>query len=174
MRRGWKKFHPLSFRSGGTMHRLILAALTLAIFSDLVRAQEISPVVQELKGSVTKPAKGQFTIRNLSVLPLNVSLETRSLDLKKNGEIRLMPLDPRVTVKLSEYSFRLPARSEHIVYFESICDNCAFSIYSSMVVGRTAQGIQVAVHLPETIYSCTGTAKHCRAKIRHEQFGLAD
>jgi hypothetical protein len=154
--------------------RLILAAATFALFSGITRAQEISPIVQELKGSLTKPAKGQFTIRNLTVLPLNVTLEPRSLDLKKNGDIQLLPLNPRVTVKLSETSFRIPAKAEHIVYFESVCDNCVFSIYSSMVVGRTTQGIQIALHLPETVYSCTGTAKRCREKIRRDQFGLTN
>jgi len=156
------------------MKKLIFAALMLTIISGTTCAQEISPVVMELKGSTSKPAKGQFVVRNLSVLPLNVTLEPRSLDLKGNGQVILLPLDPKIVVRLSESSFRIPAKGERTVYFESACNGCVFSIYSSMVVGRTPSGLQVAVHLPETVYVCADTSKKCRARIRKEQFGLND
>jgi hypothetical protein len=148
--------------------------MLLALSVSSASAQSISPVIQEVKGSTAKPAKGQFTVSNLSVMPLTVTLEIRSLDLKKNGDVRLLPLDTKVTVKLSEYSFRIPAKADHVVYFESSCDGCVFSVYSSMVTGRTPQGIQVAIHLPETIYQCADSAKKCRTRIRREQFGLPE
>jgi hypothetical protein len=157
------------------MQRLVkLAVIFTLLLARPTFAQSVSPVIQEVKGSATKPAKGQFIVQNLSVQPLTVTLETRSLDLKKNGEVILMPLSAAVVVKLSETSFRIPAKSEHIISFESFCDKCVFSIYSSMVAGRTVQGLQVAIHLPETVYQCSDSAKKCRARIRKEQFGLPD
>jgi len=154
--------------------RWYLTLFILAVTVPSAFPQSVSPVIQEVKGSTVKPAKGQFTITNLSVTPLTVTLETRSLDLKKNGDVQLLPLDAKVTVKLSEYSFRIPAKADHIVYFESACNRCVFSIYSSMVTGRTPQGLQIAIHLPETVYQCADSAKKCRAKIRREQFGLPE
>jgi len=124
---------------------------------------QLSPIIQELRGSSTKPAKGEFTVTNAGIQPLNVTLEIQSLTFTSARPI-FGPLTPGIDVRLSETSFRIPPKASHEVYFEIRCVDCGVAIASRAVVGRTLDGIQVALSIPETIYLCQ-KVKGCRDRL---------
>jgi hypothetical protein len=163
------------FSERAAMRKLLIflvLELIVLLLAGAACGQTVSPILQELKGSPTHPAKGEFLITNNSVQPLNVTLETRSLI---PGDIHpsFVPLTPGTDVRLSESSFRIPAKGSRIVWFEVRCSNCGIAIYSSMVTGRTVQGLQVALHIPEVIYVCD-RSKGCRDFILKNILHIAD
>jgi len=143
----------------------IIVAITILLASSAVSttAQALSPIIQELKGG-KKPAKGEFTITNNSIQPMAVVLETKSLAFGADRPA-FVALAPETLVRLSEYSFKIPPKASHTVWFEVRCTDCGVAIFSSMVIGRTVQGLQVALHLPEVVYVCSDKAKGCRDRL---------
>lgn len=155
----------LVLKSNGCACRGVVLAVLFLLAAPSALSQRIEPIIQELKGSATKPAKGEFQITNNSVQPMNVVLEPRSMMFAAiPGQPSYVPLAPGTDVKLSETSFRVPPKASHTVWFEVRCSDCGVAIYSSMVVGRTVQGLQVALHIPEVVYTCE-RAKGCRDRV---------
>jgi hypothetical protein len=76
-------------------------------------------------------------------------------------------VDPAATsVTLSETSARLSPRETHEFSYKISCAQmpCEISFLSSMIVGHTAQGLQIRVILDSAVYVCT-KSKGCRAGI---------
>ena len=115
-------------------------------------AQTVSPVISELGN----PAKGRVEYVNDSLTPLNVVLEARSFTVSEKGEINYRPLDPDIHLKLSATSFRIQPKQTYYVFYEASAPPSPkwFVIYASFsgFAFRTAQGMNVRLQLPHTVY----------------------
>lgn len=126
---------------------LVLLALLAGIDA---HAQTISPVIVEYQGK----ASGRFQVVNDSDVPLAVVLEPESFKVDSQGQPTFFPLDPNVHLELSTTSFRLAAHQTYIVFYKASATNLPawFTIYATITGKRTTQGIQLAIHLPHTVY----------------------
>jgi hypothetical protein len=78
-----------------------------------IRAQSVSPPIAEYQ----ERARSSFQLENASIFPITVVLEVRGFTITELGEVVDSPLDTsRIHVKLSEMSFRLPARGSRTVF----------------------------------------------------------
>lgn len=127
---------------------LALAMLTLA---GPALAQTVRPVIVEYEG---KRIRGKFDLLNDQLMPVNVILEARSFDVTEEGDPVFRSLDPSVTLKLSEMSFRLPAQQSRTIFFEARAESIPawFTIYATFSGMPRRQGIEVEVELPHTVY----------------------
>jgi hypothetical protein len=125
-----------------------LLVLSLAVS----RAQTVTPVINELGN----PAKGHVEYVNGSDMPLTVVLEARSFTVSETGEVTYRPLDPEIHLKLSTSSFRIQPQQRFYVFYEASASKSPawFVIYASFsgFPFRTAQGMNVRVLLPHTVY----------------------
>jgi hypothetical protein len=115
-------------------------------------AQTVRPVISELGN----PAKGRVEYVNDSLTPLNVVLEPKSFTVSEKGEINYRPLDPDIHLKLSATSFRIQPKQTYYVFYEASAPPSPkwFVIYASFsgFAFRTAQGMNVRLQLPHTVY----------------------
>ena len=125
--------------------------LALALSTSAI-AQTVRPVISELGN----PAKGRVEYVNDSLTPLNVVLEARSFTVSENGELSYRPLDPSIHLKLSATSFRIQPQQTYYVFYEATAPPSPawFVIYASFsgFPFRTAQGMNVRLQLPHTVY----------------------
>lgn len=131
----------------------LLASGILAIaFGAGAVAQTVRPVISELGN----PAKGRVEYVNDADTPLNVVLEAKSFTVSENGTVEYRPLDPSIHLKLSATSFRIQPKQSYYVFYEaSTTPNPNwFVIYASFsgFAFRTAQGMNVRLQLPHTVY----------------------
>lgn len=128
---------------------ILMCALTV---SSVAKGQTVSPVINEL----SNPAKGHVEYRNDTLTPLNVVLEMRSFTVSETGELLYRPLDPNIHVKLSTTSFRIqPQQTYHVFYEASSTQAPAWFVIYANFSGfpfRTAQGMNVRLQLPHTVY----------------------
>jgi len=127
---------------------ILFAALVLPVSP---QAQTIRPVV--LEHTKTK-AQGRFELVNDGVTPLNVVLEARSFDITEAGEPVYRPLDPRIHLRLSAMSVRIPAKQSRFVFYEATCDSLPawFVIPCTFSGLPPVGGLEVRVELPHTVY----------------------
>jgi len=115
-------------------------------------AQTVRPVISELGN----PAKGRVEYVNDSLTPLNVVLEPKSFTVSEKGELSYRPLDPNIHLKLSATSFRIQPKQTYYVFYEASAPPTPawFVIYASFsgFPFRTAQGMNVRLQLPHTVY----------------------
>lgn len=115
-------------------------------------AQTVRPVISELGN----PAKGRVEYVNDGLTPLNVVLEARSFTVSETGELSYRPLDPSIHLKLSATSFRIQPQQTYYVFYEASAPPSPawFVIYASFsgFPFRTAQGMNVRLQLPHTVY----------------------
>jgi hypothetical protein len=115
-------------------------------------AQTVRPVIAELGN----PAKGRVEYVNDSLTPLNVVLEAKSFTVSETGEISYRPLDPSIHLKLSTSSFRIQPQQTYYVFYEaSSPQSPAWFVLYAAISGfpfRTAQGMNVRLELPHTVY----------------------
>jgi hypothetical protein len=115
-------------------------------------AQTVRPVISEL----SNPAKGRVEYVNDSLTPLNVVLEPRSFTVSETGAITYRPLDANVHLKLSTTSFRIQPQQTYYVFYEaSAAQSPAWFVIYAAFSGfpfRTAQGMNVRLELPHTVY----------------------
>jgi len=137
------------------MTRLGIASLILALISvgetRELGAQSVSPPIAEYQ----ERARSSFQLHNASIYPVTVVLEVRGFSITEQGEVIDQPLDTsRVHVKLSEMSFRLPARGSRTVFYEASSDSLPawFNILSAMSGARTDNGLNVRILLPHVVY----------------------
>jgi hypothetical protein len=130
-----------------------LAALicTLALNASLL-AQTVRPVINEL----SNPSKGHVEYVNDSLVQLNVVLEAKSFSVSETGEITYRPLDPNIHLKLSTTSFRIQPQQTYYVFYEANSPQSPnwFVVYAAFsgFPFRTAQGMNVRLELPHTVY----------------------
>jgi hypothetical protein len=115
-------------------------------------AQTVRPVISELGN----PGKGRVEYVNDGLTPLNVVLEAKSFTVSENGEINYRPLDPDIHLKFSATSFRIQPKQTYYVFYEASAPAKPswFVIYASFsgFAFRTAQGMNVRLQLPHTVY----------------------
>jgi len=132
--------------------RLLASALCVFPTSAASSAQTVRPLINEL----SNPAKGRVEYVNDSLTPLNVVLEARSFSVSETGEITYRTLDPSVHLKLSTTSFRIQPQQTYYVFYEASSPQIPswFVIYAAFsgFPFRTAQGMNVRLELPHTIY----------------------
>lgn len=115
-------------------------------------AQTVRPLINELGN----PAKGRVEYVNDGLTPLNVVLEAKSFTVSETGEISYRPLDPEIHLKLSTTSFRIQPQQTYYVFYEATSPKSPswFVIYAAFsgFPFRTAQGMNVRLELPHTVY----------------------
>ncbi len=132
--------------------RLLVRALCIFLLSLGCVAQTVRPLINELGN----PAKGRVEYVNDGLTPLNVVLEAKSFTVSETGEISYRPLDPDIHLKLSTTSFRIQPQQTYYVFYEATSPKCPswFVIYAAFsgFPFRTAQGMNVRLELPHTVY----------------------
>jgi len=138
-----------------TLHRTalrLLAGAAYLLLSVAALAQTVRPLINELGN----PAKGHVEYVNDGLTPLNVVLEAKSFTVSETGEISYRALDPDVHLKLSTTSFRIQPQQTYYVFYEASAPKSPvwFVIYASFsgFPFRTAQGMNVRLQLPHTVY----------------------
>jgi len=115
-------------------------------------AQTVRPMINELGN----PSKGRVEYVNEGLTPLNVVLEAKSFTVSETGEISYRPLDPDIHLKLSTTSFRIQPQQTYYVFYEASSPKSPswFVIYAAFsgFPFRTAQGMNVRLELPHTVY----------------------
>src|SRR5579859_2822402 len=133
--------------------RPLASALYVLVLGVGASAQTVRPVINELVGN---PVKGRVEYVNDSLTPLNVVLEAKSFSVAESGEIDYRPLDPNIHLKLSATSFRIQPKQTYYVFYEASAPPSPawFVIYASFsgFPFRTAQGMNVRLQLPHTVY----------------------
>jgi hypothetical protein len=123
----------------------------LVASAQLLAAQSVSPPVAEYQ----ERARSSFQLRNGSIFPITAVLEVRGFTITERGEVVDVPLDTsRIKVKLSEMSFRIPARGTRTVFYEARGDSLPvwFNILSALSGARTENGLNVRILLPHVVY----------------------
>jgi hypothetical protein len=135
-----------------TACRLLASALCLLALNAQALAQTVRPLINELNN----PAKGRVEYVNDSLTPLNVVLEAKSFTVSETGEISYRPLDANIHLKLSTTSFRIQPQQTYYVFYEASSPQSPawFVIYAAFsgFPFRTAQGMNVRLELPHTVY----------------------
>lgn len=115
-------------------------------------AQTVRPLINEL----SNPAKGHVEYVNDGLTPLNVVLEAKSFTVSETGEISYRALDPDIHLKLSTTSFRVQPQQTYYVFYEASSTKNPqwFVIYANLsgFPFRTAQGMNIRLQLPHTVY----------------------
>src|ERR1022692_434696 len=139
-------------KSSRTASRLLAVLLCGLVASAASVAQTVRPVINELGN----PAKGRVEYVNDSLMPLNVVLEPKSFTVSETGGISYRPLDPSIHLKLSTTSFRIQPQQTYYVFYEASAPQSPswFVIYAAIsgYPFRTAQGMNVRLELPHTVY----------------------
>ena len=145
------------------MNKVLSLLFVQFFFIGLAVGQTVSPVIVECG----KKCRGEFSITNNGLTPLAVSVEARSFSLDTLGHATNRPLDSGVDLKLEEGSARIAPKGTHTFGYQLKCSvrPCSVALVSSMVVGRTAEGILVRVQLAHTVYACE-KQKDCRKQVR--------
>jgi hypothetical protein len=132
--------------------RLVASTLLILAISAVLRAQTVRPLINELGN----PAKGRVEYVNDGLTPLNVVLEAKSFTVSETGEIAYRPLDSNIHLKLSASSFRIQPQQTYYVFYEASSPQSPswFVIYAAFsgFTFRTAQGMNVRLELPHTVY----------------------
>lgn len=144
--------------SGGLRSEILTTRTRFAVaflaflLSSACLAQTVRPLINELGN----PAKGRVEYVNDGLTPLNVVLEAKSFTVSETGEISYRPLDPDVHLKLSTTSFRIQPQQTYYVFYEATSPKSPawFVIYAAFsgFPFRTAQGMNVRLELPHTVY----------------------
>lgn len=129
-----------------------LVAGAFCILAAGAAAQTVRPLINELGN----PSKGRVEYVNDGLTPLNVVLEPKSFTVTETGEINYRPLDPDIRLKLSATSFRIQPQQTYYVFYEasSVKSPQWFVLYAAFTGFnfRTAQGMNVRLELPHTVY----------------------
>ena len=134
------------------VHQLWMSGIFALCLGGSAIAQTVRPVISELGN----PAKGRVEYVNDGLTPLNVVLEAKSFTVSETGEISYRPLDEDIHLKLSATSFRVQPKQTFYVFYEASAPPSPkwFVIYASFsgFAFRTAQGMNVRLQLPHTVY----------------------
>jgi len=129
----------------------LLAATPFLLLAGPAPAQTVRPVVVQLHGT---KVQGKLELVNDGLAPISVVLEPQSFDVTEQGEAIYRPLDPRIRLRLSGTSFRIPPRQSRFVFYEARADSLpAWFVIPCTFVGPPAtSGLQIQVELPHTVY----------------------
>jgi hypothetical protein len=134
------------------VRRLVFGALCVFCPAIFASGQTVRPVINELVAAT----KGRVEYVNEGITPLNVVLEAKSFSVSDTGEISYRSLDPNIHLKLSTTSFRIQPQQTYYVFYEATSQQMPawFVIYANFsgFPFRTAQGMNVRLQLPHTVY----------------------
>ena len=134
------------------VRRLVFGALCVFCPAIFASGQTVRPVINELVAAT----KGRVEYVNEGITPLNVVLEAKSFSVSDTGEISYRSLDPNIHLKLSTTSFRIQPQQTYYVFYEATAPQMPawFVIYANFsgFPFRTAQGMNVRLQLPHTVY----------------------
>lgn len=161
------------------MNMKVLPLLTSGIFALALGAAAIAQTVRPVISELGNPAKGRVEYVNDSLTPLNVVLEAKSFTVSENGELSYRPLDPSIHLKLSATSFRIQPQQTYYVFYEASAPPSPawFVIYASFsgFPFRTAQGMNVRLQLPHTVYLLPKQrAEKADVRVVRAEFDAAD
>ena len=113
-------------------------------------AQTVSPVIVEYKVK----ASGRIALTNNTLVPMAVVLEPKSFSITTDGNGVYRSLDPDIHLKLSTMSFRVDPGQTYYVFYEAKADKLPawFTIYSTFSSLHHANGLDVRILLPHTVY----------------------
>jgi hypothetical protein len=138
-----------------TPHRtaIYFAFLCFVVFAPVfASAQTVRPLIAELGN----PARGRVEYVNDSNFPLTVVVETKSFTVSETGQMSYAPLDPKIKLKLSATSFRIPPQQSYFLFYEASAQDAPawFVIYAAFsgFPMKTQQGLNVRLELPHTVY----------------------
>jgi hypothetical protein len=159
-----KRLFWLKMMPRGNHWRMLPALLLLCATG--ARAQTISPVITEVSAKPGKSISGSFQIRNDGLVPFVAVIEKPQSLAFVNGKPNLQSLVPTTTLELSEMSARIGAKQSHEFAYRLRCETlpCSTVIYTVITGSHLDSGMQIALHLPSTIYACP-KAKNCRASV---------
>ena len=124
----------------------------VAVFSSIgARAQTVRPLIAELGN----PARGRVEYVNDSNFPLTAVVEAKSFTVSETGQMSYAPLDPKIKLKLSATSFRIPPQQSYFLFYEASSEEVPawFVIYAAFTgFQKTQQGLNVRLELPHTVY----------------------
>lgn len=130
----------------------ILMMAFFAVCSSIgARAQTVRPLIAELGN----PARGRVEYVNDSNFPLTVVVEAKSFKVSETGEMSYAPLDPKIKLKLSATSFRIPPQQSYFLFYDASAEEAPawFVIYAAFSgFQKTQQGLNVRLELPHTVY----------------------
>ena len=130
----------------------LLPLAVVLVMTSAGRAQTVRPLIDELGN----PGKGRVEYVNDGLTPLNVILEAKSFTVSERGEISYRPLDSNIHLRLSTTSFRIQPKQTYYVFYEASSEPSPawFVIYAAFsgFAFRTAQGMNVRLELPHTVY----------------------
>jgi hypothetical protein len=157
----------------------VLPLLTNGILALALSAAAIAQTVRPVISELGNPAKGRVEYVNDSLTPLNVVLEAKSFTVSENGELSYRPLDPNIHLKLSATSFRIQPQQTYYVFYEASAPPSPawFVIYASFsgFPFRTAQGMNVRLQLPHTVYLLPKQrAEKADVRVVRAEFDAAD
>lgn len=157
----------------------VLPLLTNGILALALSAAAIAQTVRPVISELGNPAKGRVEYVNDSLTPLNVVLEAKSFTVSENGELNYRPLDPNIHLKLSATSFRIQPQQTYYVFYEASAPPSPawFVIYASFsgFPFRTAQGMNVRLQLPHTVYLLPKQrAEKADVRVVRAEFDAAD
>ena len=147
------------------MKKFLTFAAGLVVLAVSASAQTVSPVIVEYR----EKASGSFQIYNDSFVPLAVMLEPRSFSVDDEGQPTFRPLDPEVSVRLSETSFRVGPQQTYTVFYRAQSTRLPawFTIYASITGPQTPNGIKLVLELPHTVYLLTRQPLPREAVVLH-------
>src|SRR5713226_2016502 len=150
---------PFLFHLGDHM-KAIRLVLFLMICSYPAMGQQVSPLTNECGPK----CDGGFTVSNLGLTPIIVTVTTESFTPGPSGGIS-RPLDSSAHVDLDSTSTRISPKGSYTFGYKIHCDQlpCQIRFRPSMVAGKTAQGLQVRMVLGHAVYLCS-KAHNCRMK----------
>lgn len=117
----------------------------------IATAQTVRPLIAELGN----PARGRVEYVNDSNFPLTVIVEAKSFTVSETGEMSYTPLDPKIKLKLSATSFRIPPQQSYFLFYDASAEEAPawFVIYAAFTgFQKTQQGLNVRLELPHTVY----------------------
>jgi hypothetical protein len=128
--------------------KIILALLALpGICSS---AQSVSPVIVEYRNK----ADGRLDLTNNTLTPMVVVLEPKSFSITPDGNGVYRPLDSSIDLQLSAMSFRIEPGQTYYVFYKAKAVKLPawFTIYAVFTAVKHAQGMDVRILLPHTVY----------------------
>lgn len=150
-------------------------SVVLLLVASAASAQTLSPPVIEAKAAKPgKFAKTQITVTNNSLLPEAVTITPKSMNVFKDGTWSRRTLDPDINVRLSEASFRLPAKQSRIVYIDVQCVKypCNVAVVANFAGTHNDEGLAVEFHIGAALYLCEKDVNHCRDTFRKKTWNL--
>jgi hypothetical protein len=142
-----------------TIRNLGFLYLALLFTPGIAHCQQISPTAEEFgKGH----AKGFFTVSNLGVQPLTVSVAAQDMTVSPDGHPVLSAT--KVSVTFKEPQFKLGPKAIHYVNFDAACADaapCHFVLFASFSPLAHSEGLTIVEKLGSSVYICD-KQKNCR------------